>query len=815
MKTLRFVIFIAITLGLGITLNQKIGSIPPLGKFLSPFHGFWMNAKNEKIDLRTSFKSADVKDRVNIYFDEYLIPHIFAENDHDLYFALGYVQAYHRLWQMEFQLLASEGRLTELVGEIALNLDRGKRRIGLKHAAQKAEANYRKNEPEVYQYVEAYSKGVNAYINTLDYASLPIEYKFLDYEPEPWSPFKSFLFLQAMHLDLSRQERDLEHTNAIKLWGRDTFDILYPEKSDFVDPVIPAGTPFEFDPLLVEEPDVQFPLEFSKPTVPRGPEDLGSNNFMVNGEKSASGNVLLANETDLTLTHPSIWYLAHLNAPGVNVMGNTFTGTPGIIIGFNDSIAWAPTNAKQDVVDWYLIQFKDEQRDSYLYNDNWVPTKKVVEEFKIRDGESFYDTIIYTHHGPVTYDKYFPAGNTDHVNLAMRWTAHEPSLEYKAFYIANRAHNIFEFQEALQSYWSGPSQNWIVGDVHGTIGVSIPGLFPLKWQEQGKFLMDGNEITHEWSEYIPREHLPKAINPERDFVSSANQHPVDSLYPYYVYDYRYEKYRGRRINDRLRVMNAITPKDLMKLQHDNFNYNAFETLPMMLDSLDSASLQPMGLTHYNLLKSWDFFNEPESKAPTIYKMWWRKLNAWLWDEIDSAEVSLYRPDWYNTYYILKNNPEFSFIDNLQTREVETTGDLYRKSFNETVSEIEKYLAVEGNSLEWSKYRNVTIHHLLPPLKPFHTPGIHIGGDQSIVNAVNASAGKTTGPSERMVVELDKNGVKAWEVYPGSQDGRPGNPTYGAMVDDWASGNYYELLFSPTISASTSGIEYTVTIDPEK
>ena len=814
MKTLRFVLSFSITLALGIALNTKIGSVPPLGKFLSPFHGFWQNAENEPIDLSSNEIKEGLADSVNIYFDELYIPHVFASNESDLFFAQGYVTAYHRLWQMEFQLYSAAGRLAEILGpEIGstslIEVDRQMRRIGLMYGAKKSEEKFKKEEPEVYALIESFSRGVNSYINHISYKDLPIEYKLLDYEPEEWTPLKCFLLIANMNNMLSRGEMDLEHTNALKKWGRETFETLYPERPEVVDPVIPSDTKFNFDPIVVEKPDVTFPLEFADPIIAKPDPDNGSNSFVVNGEKTANGRVILTNEPDLSLNSPSIWYIMHLNSPTMNVMGATLPGGPGVIIGFNDSIAWGNTNAKRDLVDWYYIQFKDQKRDEYLYNGNWVPTKKVVEEIKVKGSFSYYDTIVYTHHGPVVYDRTFNGERSDITNLAMKWTAHEASKEIKALYLGNKAENYDEFVEAFQ-YFAGPPQNYSFASVNGDIALWINGKFPVKWDEQGKFLMDGSNIDHEWKAYMPHSHNLHVKNPPQNFVSSANQHAADTLYPYYQFDYNYEYYRGRRINDRLRVMDNIEVEDMMALQHDNFNYNAFEALPMMLDSLDSASFTDLEWNYYNRLKAWDFFNEADRQAPSIYEVWWRKLNSKLWDEIDSSDVKVYRPNWYNTVDILKNRPDFNMIDNQYTEVVETSGDLYRLTFKETIESLEEYLEKEDNSLLWYQFKNTTIRHLLR-ISQFNKEKVKIGGNRSIVNAASA----THGPSWRMVVELGDGEVNAWGVYPGSQSGNPGNPTYGHMIDDWASGEYTKLLFRKSLSSSDPEINYNVTLTPKK
>lgn len=812
MKTFQFVISFIITVAIGISLNTKIGIVPPLGKFLSPFHGLWQNAENEAIDLQENIALNALEKPVSVHFDDLLIPHIFAETEKDLFFTQGYVTAYHRLWQMEFQLLLAEGRLTEVFGDKygsldVLKNDREMRRIGLKFGAQNSLEQFKKEEPEVYQIVEAFSDGINTYIESLDYKDLPLEYKLLDYRPEMWSPFKCFLVYSNMHNTLSKGEMDLEHTNALKKWGREVFETLYPERplEEKIDPVIPRDTKFDFEPINVEKPDVTFPLTFNDPTISKADPDVGSNSFVVNGAKTANGKVILANEPDLSLNLPSLWYVVHLKGPKTHVMGATLPGSIGVGIGFNDSIAWGMTNAKRDLVDWYSIQFKDESRNEYLYNDNWVPTRKVIEKFEVRGSKPFYDTIIYTHHGPVVYDKHFGTGRFESQNLAMKWTAHLPSKELKVLYVANQARNYDEFYEAFEGF-TGPPFNFSFGSANGDIGMLINGKFPVKWEEQGKFLMDGNATDHEWKAFMPQSHNLKVKNPAQNFVSSANQHAADTVYPYYQYDYTYEYYRGRRINDRLREMSDITVKDMMRLQHDNFNYNAYEALPMMLQNLDTTALTSKESEYYSMLSDWGFFNNPELEAPSVYEIWWRTLNAKLWDEIDSSDVKVYRPNWFNTVKILQHDTTFFMIDNQSTSEIETLSDLYRISFKETVKKLEKYLEDPENELTWYKLKNTTIRHLLR-LDPFNFSEIKIGGNRSIVNAASGRSG----PSWRMVVELGDGKVEAWGVYPGSQSGNPGNPKYGHMIEDWATGEYYPMIFDREIDPQD--MYYTVTLQP--
>ncbi len=281
---------------------------------------------------------------------------------------------------------------------------------------------------------------------------------------------------------------------------------------------------------------------------------------------------MLAGDPHLDLNLPSIWYAVQLHAPGINTMGASLPGLPGVIIGTNDSIAWSLTNAQRDLVDWYKITFQDKSRSKYLLDGKWVGTRKVVEEIRIRGAKPFYDTVIYTRWGPVTYDRNFHA--EDELNgYAFRWIAHDPSEEINAFYRLNRAKNYAEFIDAISSF-SDPAQNFAFASVSGDIAMQVQGKFPVRRKDEGKFLLDGSKSSNGWQAFIPNDQNIGVKNPERGFVSSANQFPADSTYPYYITATSYEAYRNRRINDVLGKSTNITYRDMMKLQTDNFNLKA-------------------------------------------------------------------------------------------------------------------------------------------------------------------------------------------------------------------------------------------------
>jgi len=785
LKTIKPVLLFFILIAYIYVLNISVFNLPPIGKLLNPYSGFFQNGLVNKFD---EIELPGIKEEVNLQIDSLLIPHIYAKNDEDLYYVQGYMHAFHRLWQMEFQIMSTSGRLSEIFGERALSIDRESRRKGLLYAAKNT-LEISKKDLETLKYIQAYTNGINDYILSCDIQNLPIEYKLLNYKPEKWTILKSFLLMEQMSDMLSRRNQDIEDTYLLEILGKEEYDFLFPEIHQEVDPIIPRNTNFQFTPKkLTRKRDTIYPKISIDETLKKPDPYNGSNNFAISGKRTKNGNPILGSQPDLSLNLPSIWYAVHLNSPTVNTMGVSLPGAPGVIIGFNDSIAWGETNATRDVVDFYKIKFKDNKRKEYLFDGKWLKTEKIIEKFKVKNTNPFYDTIIFTHHGPITYDINF-LGNNDKVNLAMRWIAHDSSIEYKTFFKLNRAKNISDIKEAL-SYFDGPAQNFAYATTEGDIGMTIAGKFPIKWKEQGKFLLDGSNRDHEWSGYIPFEHALTMINPKRNYVSSANQHPSDKSYPYYTYSHNYEYYRGRRLNERLETILNATIEDAKSIQNDNFNYTAYEILPVLLEKIDTINFDDNKKSYFDKLKKWDYFSNTISIEASIFETWHYFLRKKIWDEFDTIKFDYRRPSNYNTFYLMKNFPELKYYDIVSTEKTENLSDIINLSFELMKDSIDNWKKSNSNDIAWKNYKNTTIRHLLR-INDFSVSNINIGGNRNILNA----ASKYHGPSWRMIVELDPKGTKAWGIYPGGQSGNPGNINYSLMIQDWAVGKYHKLLFN--------------------
>ncbi len=806
MKLFRVIFSFIITIAIIIALNSKIGPLPPLGKFLDPFHGFWANARlADYVPGQISLPGLQAE--VSVKYDDMLVPHIFASNDTDLYTATGYVHASNRLWQMEIQTHAAAGRLSEIAGEKTLDMDRGQRRKGMVFGAENFIAHLDDTSKTI---LHAYADGVNAFISQLDYEQLPLEYKLLNYAPEPWTVLKSGLLYKYMSDMLNSFERDMENTNFREIYGKEMLNLIYPDVDNYEDPVIDKVGKWDFESTENPIPEAAF-IDERLVKIDRLPQynpHNGSNNWAVSPEKSATGHALLCNDMHLSLYLPSLWYYVQQHSEGVNVFGHTLPGIPFVITGFTDSIAWGFTNAQRDVVDWFKITYDRTSRDYYLLDGSYVPVDKRIEEIKIHGKESFFDTVSYTVFGPITYDHSFKAESQKN-GYAYRWIDHDPSGGLNMFYLMNRARNFNDYMQAL-NHFTSPAQNVVFASVQGDIAHKVQGKYPYNGFEEGKFIKDGSTSANNWDSYIPNNHNAFWKNPDRGFVSSANQHPADSTYPYYITATNFEAYRNRRINDVLEADSALTVEDMKQLHYDNYSLKAAESLPILLEMLNGFNLSAAEIATIETLRQWDYYFTAESNESVMFDIWYSKFYQNVWDEIKIARkenVILAYPTDYSTINLLKTQPANLFFDHQATEGVQTARDIVLKSFREMIAEVDAFKKVNGN-VRWTDYKSTYIEHQLR-LKPLGVQQIVCGGNSGDV--VNAT-GRNHGPSQRIIVELDPAGVKAWGHFPGGQSGNPASKYYDNMVLPWANGEYFDLLFLTSPDAGGNRILYTQKIN---
>jgi penicillin amidase len=809
MKFIKAFISILITIILILALEIKLGDAPPIGPFLNPSTGFWQNAESKYILPAENLKLTGLQDEVIIRYDEHRIPHIFAKNDHDLYYAQGFVTARDRLWEMDIQTREAAGRLAEVIGPKALDIDRYHRRMGMVYGAENTLRGMLKN-PVSKMMVTAYTEGVNNYIHSLGPKDYPIEFKLLDYAPEDWKPINCAFLLKLMSETLAGGSDQFGMTNDLKRFGAKDVNDLFPDYPFHEDPIIPVGTKWDFKPLPIPKPSVGFLAQMTKgiKTKEIAP-GIGSNNWAISGNKSATGYPILANDPHLDLTFPSIWYQMQLSSPTVNVNGVSLPGAPGIVIGYNQHISWGVTNVDADVLDWYQVKFKDKTKNEYWYNNQWNPVKKRLEVIGIRGEKPLIDTVLYTNHGPVVYEDSLQKPEGQHKSIpvgdALRWIAHDESDEFMCFYLLNRGKNYADYRKAL-TYYTAPAQNFIFASSDKDIAITPNGKFPLKSKDQGKFILDGSDPADDWHGWIPADQNPTVKNPPRGFVSSANQSSTDPTYPYYI-NWRFEQYyRGKRINDKLSAMQNATVDSMRIMQMDNYSILAQDVLPAMIKYLDASKMDNEQLTALDIIKKWDKHYAANSIGASIFNKWWAKLYDTTWsDKFVVKGTYLKAPSYDRTEKLLLTEPNSKWFDNIHTPVKEDAAIIVNIAFNTTIDTMVRKYGKPGEKWQWGLVKKTFINHLAN-LKGFGMGNFSAGGTGGVIDALK----NNNGPSWRMVVQMGPT-VKGYGIFPGGESGNPGSLFYNDMFKTWKDGKLNELLFLNSATENSPRIKMTLTL----
>ena len=442
-------------------------------------------------------------------------------------------------------------------------------------------------------------------------------------------------------------------------------------------------------------------------------------------------------------------------------------------------------------------KFKDSTQKEYWFNGSWQATSNRQEIIKVKDSADVVENIAMTHWGPAMFDAHYQNGQSMGRNLAVKWTGHNASTGVETFYKLNRAKNYDDYINAI-SLWKCPGQNFVFASKTGDIAIKQQGSFIARWDRQGDFIMPGIDSSYDWQGMIPNEENPMMKNPERGFVSSANQKSVDSTYPYYLGTASsFPLYRGISVNKRLAVMNQITPIDMQGLQTDNYNVFAEVARPALNKFTDLSKLSPDAQRMVNEMNRWDLNNNANSKGTTVFKIIWDSVEYAVWgDEIAGSKIPLTKPEAFVLVDQMNRDSNFSIADDIRTKDkIETLKDQVQLGIEKATK---KLIALEKeNKLAWAIFKATSVNHLTktPALSRLN---LSIGGGVNIINATT----ENHGPSWRMVVHLTDE-IEAYGLYPGGQSGNPGSPYYDTFIDSWAAGKYYRLLFLPKAKLITN------------
>ncbi|OSZ78824.1 hypothetical protein CAP35_11405 [Chitinophagaceae bacterium IBVUCB1] len=791
MRKLVGVLPIVLTSVLVALLCKPIGGLPALGKLLDPVDGCWANAESVSEDYNHKLKLDGVKAGVTVMFDDRLVPHITAANDYDLYYTQGYLHAYFRLWQMDLQTRAAAGRVSEVLGEKALKFDRTQRRKGMVYGAEQS-LQAMEGDPRSKQMMDAYTAGINAYINTLSFKRYPLEYKLASFKPEAWTNLKSALLLKYMADDLTGSTDDIALTMLRDALSPEVFASLYPERLQGVNPVIPKDSiaPVATMPIPAAPADSIAWAHIAATDFDKSEEGKGSNNWALSGSRTKSGKPILCNDPHLGLNLPSLWYEVQMTAPGVNVYGVSLPGSPGVIIGFNENISWGFTNNYRDVKDFYAI--KCASANTYWLAGKELPYTIRLEKISIKGKPDYFDTVQYTVHGPVIYDEAFHGTGGLKKPLAVTWMAHRPSNEVLALYLLNRSNGYDEYVAAIHHFLC-PAQNMLYADRHGDIALWGQGQFINKWRGQGRYVMNGADSATLWGKEIPVAENPHTRNPRQGYIASANQTVTDTTYPYW-YNGTFHEFRAWRINDVLRNTKAATVQDMFALQNDVYSVLAARVLPVMLTNITPSALTDKERGYLNMLGDWDYRLTAESKAATVFQVWWANLYNTLWAKRMEKMPEALRPTPERTMQLLVEGSPY--IGNI--------ADAVVVSLRNSMDSLDRLK--KADKLQWYRAKNTMVRHLTK-LPSFSYASLKMGGWGNTVNATKTDHG----PSWRMVVQMGDE-IEAYGVYPGGQSGNVGSKYYATFLDKWVKGEYYKLQFYT--STNKPAPTYTWTINPK-
>ncbi|MGZ5416172.1 MAG: penicillin acylase family protein [Nocardioides sp.] len=802
---------------------------------------------------------------VRVLRDENGIPQVYADTSDDLFYAQGYVQAQDRFYEMDVRRHITAGRLSELLGEDALDTDKFIRTMGWRRVAEEELSLL---SPETTAYLEAFSAGVNAYIDSHSPSEMSLEYSVLalnglDYTVEEWTPADSVAWLKAMAWDLrGNMEDEIDRAIASGRLGEDDIAELYPaypydrhrpivNQGALVDGVYESGAeqggsrkparPAYDDAVLDALEDLDAGLDAMPELLGKG-EGIGSNAWVVDGEHSTTGQPILANDPHLGISVPGIWYQMGLHCNAIteecpfDVTGFTFAGLPGVVIGHNQHIAWGFTNLGPDVTDLYMEKVDGK---TYEYDGKRKPLEMRDETIEVlgRD-EPFTFTVRSTEHGPLLSDvssELSTVGANSPVEdeaeapdrgngyaVALSWTALDPQPTADAIFALDRATGWDDFRAAA-ALFASPSQNMVYADREGHIGYQAPGLIPIrKSGNSGHYPAEGWLSSDDWTDkYVPFESLPTMFDPEDGYVATANQAVIGQDYPFHLGDSWAYGYRSERIVELIERKDKLSVEDMSAIQLDERNGFAPTLVPYLLNILMPSEYLGAG---QRLLQGWNYQQDPESAAAAYFNATWKELLALTFhDEMREAIWPDGGGRWFEVMRKLLGQPNSHWWDNAETETVvESRDDILRQAMTEARDDLVRRQSRRAVDWTWGHHHRMNLENqtlgqsdvdLVAWL--FNRGGYEVGGGGEIVNATkwNAAADSfevTASPSMRMVVSLADFDKSTWVNLTGVS-GHAFSRHYVDQTDLWVEGR--TLPWAYTRDAVDAANEDTLTLVP--
>ena len=732
--------------------------------------------------------------------DEVGIPRIDAASQRDAGYALGYVHAQDRLWQMDFMRRLGNGRLAEVIGEPGLPSDRFTRTLGLAGLAREA---YRQASPRLREIVDAYTAGVNAYLEYRD-GPLPPAFQILRYSPEPWRPADSLVWGRVMNMRLSGNWREelmrtelaqwLNPAQIAELWP------AYPEDAPITTQQASHGD-FRTDGLdgsdqanvsaLVGKLAEAVPDEFAT-------RRSASNSWVIAGTRSETGMPILANDPHLQLGVPGTWYLARLHAPGLSLVGATAPGVPFHIVGHNGSIAWGLTTTHSDTQDLVIEKLDPDQPDHYLTETGAAPFRTHEEIIEVRGQPPVRMTVRSSRHGPIISDIIPNAATGAGFAIALA----DPNLRTddesaEAFMKLNRAGSWTEFQDSLRQFHA-PHQNFVYADVAGNIGFIAAARVPIRKKGLGLVPTPGWTGEYGWSGFIPFEDLPRAYNPKSGQILAANNRIVPPDYPHFLTRDWPAPFRAQRISDLLASESRMSPAHSVAMQRDTLSLSARRLAPLM------TGMIPSDFGHRELLQrlqGWDGEMSRESVEALVFTAWVRELGRSLYrDELRDQFPRYWAPRYLFLLNTLQTNP--AWCDDVTTPYAETCAEIVSMSFRRTIENLRENLGSDMSAWTWGRVHEVAFDHPilshLPVLGWLSGEEISTDGNDDTINRGTTRFSDPArpfthihGPGMRAVFDLSNLDESLFIATPG-QSGHVLSAHYMDLAAPWRDGGYVKI-----------------------
>lgn len=717
---------------------------------------------------------------VEILRDDWGIPHILATTPEDAYFGLGFAHAQDRLFQMEQQRRLAQGRLSELLGASTREFDRFIRTLGLYRAAEESVAAL---DPATLKALEAYAAGVNAYMASHSGALAPEFALLLADAPEPWRPADSVAWLKVMALHLSGNWRqEALRARLVALLGEEKAATFFPAHPADATSIVDAARfpPGEWPQTLLD-------------LLPQSGN--GSNNWVVDGRHTSSGLPILANDPHLGFSMPAVWYLAHLEAPGLSVAGATLPGIPTIVSGTNGRIAWGITNTGPDTQDLFIERPDPDDPARYLTPEGSAPFIRREETIGVRWGEDLTFTVEETRHGPVISgirEEADTLGEEDGDVIALAWTMLSGSdRTMDAGLALHTAEGWSDFMAAARHY-DGPQQNIVYADRRGNIGLIAPALIPIRAGGQGMVPTRGWTGEGDWTGFIPFEALPRLRNPASGVIATANDRLVGDDYPWFLSNDWEPGYRGGRIRDLLAARDDHDIESFRVIQNDTFSLFAVDLLPMALAAEPQSD---SGRSLKARLAGWDGTMAPDFIAPTVFQAWYRELTRAIYAD-ETGEV--FRDAWWFRTIFVKSvlaGEAGGWCDDVTTHDhVETCEELAGESFDRAAAFLEVRYGADPQAWRWGKVHAIHLNHrlfgMIPGIAALTGLEMEIGGGRFTVattgyvyNDDNRVFESVHGPVLRTIIAMGQADGARFVILPG-QSGNPFSPFWDNMAARW-------------------------------